>query len=157
LMIVLTVQIDEKVADGLQDRERHRSVIDKTTIMPFGRYLSSQEQVVRELEVLRFDKVADALVAGDPKHGFDNGLVGSPSDDFRARSLSKDQAQGVDENGLAGTRFTRDDIQATLEFDFNLFDECVVLYEKGLQHRGNVFLPRMYRKKSEFPMNSTVL
>ena len=150
LVVVLAMEIHEKIADGLQHRERHRRVIDKAPVVAFGGDLPPEDQIAVDFEILTTKYRLDLLVPGDSEDRLDDRFIRALSDNVRIRTLPKNQAEGIDEYRFPGTCLTGDDIQPALEFNLHLFDEGVIPDKKGLEHVDFLNETKCTQKKGNF-------
>jgi len=134
----------------LHYREGNGGIIHEAPVMPLRRNFSPEDKIIRCFEILRLNEGFDAPISRDAEESFDHRLLGTASNDFCAGSIPKNQAQRIDEDGFPCPSFARDDIQAAFEFDLDLFNEGVILYEEGFQHGFVLLVKECTEKKWNF-------
>ena len=123
LVLVLAVQIDEPGPEIPERAAGHQSAVDG-----------------RPAAALRGDLAPDDRFAavGRFEDGLDRGRLLSRSYQVRRSAAADQQADGTDEDGLAGAGFAGEDAEARLEFELERVDDGEVADGKESQHGNNV-------------------
>ena len=134
-MLMLSMQIDKKIAKLFQLRNRNRSVVDKCAALSLLIHLSPCNYFVIALYLRIFsrrdpfgEKLLNFLVPGNRENSLDDSLLGSAANFFRCCAFAEDQAQGIYDYGLACSSLARNYIQPGSELKLKFIDEGVIFY-----------------------------
>ena len=125
-VLVLGVYVDQAGAEFAQLRELDRNVVDE------GAALAGRGYHARNV---RFGSIVEVVLVEERLHTAAR-KVESPFDHAVARRVfhgravvlgSEQQAQSTEQDGFAGSRLTRDDVQVRVQLHFELFDKRVIL------------------------------
>ena len=120
--VVLAVDVDQTSAQLPQHSRRGGHAVDSAAALSFGGDLTAQKQLCRALITGRFQFVQHHirdLRKRRTDHRFGrtraHKILGSP--------IAQDRIDGVDQNGLARTSLTGEDVQPRLKMNFCLLDD----------------------------------
>ena len=125
-VLVLGVYVDQAGAEFAQLRELDRNVVDE------GAALAGRGYHARNV---RFGSIVEVVLVEERLHTAAR-KVESTLDHAVARRVfhgravvlgSEQQAQSTEQDGFAGSRLTRDDVQVRVQLHFELFDKRVIL------------------------------
>ena len=119
-MLVLPVQLDQTPGEILERAGRGERAVDEGAAASLGRDFAANQQLLPAAVEDRFD--GRRVLAG-------------PHEVAR-RSPAEQQADGFDQNRLAGAGFARQDVQARVEFDLDRVDDGEVPDAKEAEHDG---------------------
>ena len=112
--------------EAAQLRQLHREVVDEGAALAGRSYHARYGSLRRIVEVVPGEEslhVAPREVEGAFDHAVACGVLHG-----RAIVLgAQQQAEGTEQDGFAGSRFTRDDVQVGIQLHFELVDKHVVL------------------------------
>ena len=123
---MLGVYVDQVGAEFAQLRELDWNVVDE------GAALAGRGYHARNV---RFGSIVEVVLVEERLHAAVR-KVESPFDHAVARRVfhgravvlgSEQQAQSTEQDGFAGSRLTRDDVQVRVQLHFELFDKRVIL------------------------------
>ena len=123
---MLGVYVDQAGAEFAQLRELDRNVVDE------GAALAGRGYHARNV---RFGSIVEVVLVEERLHTAAR-KVESTLDHAVARRVfhgravvlgSEQQAQSTEQDGFAGSRLTRDDVQVRVQLHFELFDKRVIL------------------------------
>ena len=137
LVFVLAVDIDQHPAHGAQHGDGGRTTIDAARTLPLGGNtpLDEPSAILIRLKA-HFAKTGGRLLRNPGKEGGDMGLCAPSAHQIAADPLSQHCVNGVDDDGLTGAGFARQDIQAGIEDDIRLLDYGDIFNMQAHQHRG---------------------
>jgi hypothetical protein len=118
-MLALTVELDEPDRQISQRTGRGERPVDERAAPPLRRDLSPNQN----------------LVISMLKDRFDRGKVLARSDEVTRRASSEQQSYRLDQDRLAGTGLTGEDVQTWLELNVNGVDHGESLDAKEAKHR----------------------
>ena len=119
LVLVLSVQIDERRAELAQRRGRRERVVDERAAAALRRDLAAHD---------------DLAPVGPLEDGLHGRGVLAGADEVGARASADEQVDGLDEDGLAGAGFSREDVQARLELDLEPIDDREMAHAEEAKH-----------------------
>ena len=135
LVLVLSVQIDQPVADLLQQTGWHGDVIHKGPASAAGQNLAAQQKrVVLTLEVVLFEKVKDGVVGLELELRLHHGTILSGTQHADVSAAAQDQPKRPHENGFPRAGFTRDDVEVGSEFDLHLVNHGEISHVQPSEH-----------------------
>ena len=115
-VLVLGVDIDESVAEFLEDAERHGRVVDEGAALARSRQFASDDALAAvEVEVVLSEEICErwvftsACVVRHVEFGFDNATLCPNLDGSGVGPLSAQQSQCAEDNGFSRTCLARDD------------------------------------------------
>jgi hypothetical protein len=79
-------------------------------------------------------QVLHPLVVGGIDNGFNDGFIGTRTNQFLICSLAQHYTQRPNQNRFSCTCLTCDDIQTASKFNRQLIDECKIFDVERLQH-----------------------
>ena len=125
-VLMLRVDVDQAGAEFAQLGQLHREVVDEGAALAGRGYHARYGSLRRIVEVVPGEEslhVAPREVEGAFDHAVACGVLHG-----RAVVLgAQQQAEGTEQDGFPGSRFTRDDIQVGIQLHFELVDKHVVL------------------------------
>ena len=130
LMLVLTVEVDQRPDPLREGRDRSHLAIDRATAPSVGAGASASEQ----------------LHPVERESSLNERFAGATSHRPRVGPLSKKQLQRAQERGLAGAGFSREHGHARPELEPRLLDEREIAYVQLFEHPIN--LRRTLRRRS---------
>ena len=121
LVLVLPVQIDERAGGLAQRRARDERAVDEGAAASLRRDLAADDHLaaVRLLE-----------------HRLDGGGLFAGPDELGAGAAADEQADGADEDGLAGAGLAGEDVEAGREFELESIDDGEVGDAEEPDHSG---------------------
>jgi hypothetical protein len=136
LVFVLAMHVDEVIAEALQEADRHRRVVDEGTVSASPRELAAHEDlpiVGSESRLLENgESTAVAVVFEASLHG---GRIRPGADDVGLGARPAQEEESVDQQGLAGARFAREDVQSRNEGDGDRVDDREISDAQLPQHQ----------------------
>ena len=137
LVLVLAVDVDQQLAQGLEVAEGTGRAVDVATAAAFGSDDAPQDA----------QPVAGQVAFGQPGVGLGNvdqveggedvGLVGAGAYHAAVGAVAQGQAQGIEHDRLARTCLARDHGHAAGDFQVEVFDDGVVVNGQVHQHEGD--------------------
>ena len=135
MMLVLTVHFDEVVAKAFEQRHRDRRVVHERAVAAGARQLTSDEKLAVAHRDTRILEDRDHRRTGrDIEQGFNCCRGGVTTDDVGLRPRTTHEEDGVDQDGLAGSRLTREHVEPRGELDRRVLDDGEVPDTKLSQH-----------------------
>ncbi len=120
LVGVLTVDIDQHVAQGLQVGQRGGAAVD---IAPGAALLGddpAQQAFVTFQQVVVFQPLAGLGGVADIEAGVDVGAFGAVADYIAVGAIAQGQAQGIQHDGFAGAGLAGNHGHAAVQFHFQM-------------------------------------
>ena len=106
---MLGVYVDELLAQLLKKRKWHRSVVDEGTALAGGCKLTAHDACAFiVVDIVQAEEVSES-VAAKVELGLYHALFCSLLDGLRVSALSKQQANGSEDDALAGSRLAGND------------------------------------------------
>ena len=124
------MDVDEVGTKLLEVGKLHRLVVDKGATLATWRDGATDDGVVVVVDVQLGKDLFEAEV-GDIELSLH--YAGTRAILYGCAVVlgSEQQRQCTHQNRLSGSRLTRDDVERGVELDFEVLDECVVLYKKS--------------------------
>ena len=125
-VLVLGVYVDQAGAEFAQLRELDWNVVDEGAALAGRGYHARNVRFGSIVEVVLVEKRLHAAVR-KVESPFDHAVARRV---FHGRAVvlgSEQQAQSTEQDGFAGSRLTRDDVQVRVQLHFELFDKRVIL------------------------------
>ena len=135
LMRMLPMYVNERFAEFPQLGSRHRDAVHPGA----GASLDVDRPADHQHVVARFKLVGRKPFSGALRRlklRHDVRALSTLTDDAGIRPTTKNQLQGIDENGLAGAGFTRQDCKAPPDIQTQGLDDHKVSKTQGSQHEG---------------------
>ena len=107
--------------------QRHMGTVDKNGAFPRTRYFAYDDQLIIAFDLLRGEQCGHGRVFLDGKNSLHAQKITAAAYDVGRDTLSEDCPQCTNQNGLARTGFTREDVQSCAEFDCHLFQKGKIL------------------------------
>src|SRR5690625_754164 len=126
LMVVLSMKVNQVLADLLQHSDPDRSVINKTATAGVANFTPEDQDLGRFNRTL-LKKLLDPLIFAGVNLGFDDRLGRSLANQFGIGPLSEDHIERPDDDRFSGACLTRQDVQARFETDLQFIDESKIL------------------------------
>ena len=118
---------------------RHAQLPPDDEILVFGRYSRLVAERPESLPARR-----SILRRGEPR--LDDGAVGRRAHELRTAAATENQSQSLEQDALADSGLTGDDVQPLSEFKRNVLQEGDVLRPEPVEHRG-----RQRNRRRRFP------
>ena len=136
-MLVLAVDLDEVVAEPLEQRHRDRRVVDEGAVAAGARELAADE----ELAVAGGSPASSrtpppASRAPTSKRASTVAVSASAADHVGLRARAAHEEDGVDQDRLAGARLAGEDVEPARELDGGALDHGEVPDAQLAQHRA---------------------
>ena len=122
---MLRVDVDQLVANGLHRLQRHGRVVDEGTAFLLWVQLAAEEAFTVKVEVVFLEQRLQ-IVVSQFKLGFHHAFLLLVVEYACVGTVAQGKTQGAKQDGLAGTRFTCNDIESFFETDFYLVNQCVI-------------------------------
>ncbi len=130
-MIVLPVDVDEPRPELAEPPHRDKDAVDEG----LARALVGDRALDDELAVLRLGKPGQIDgQSGDVKDGLDQGLALARPDEIGGALVALNEADGVDDNGLARAGLAGQDGEAGVEVDLEVLDRRQIPDAQELDH-----------------------
>ena len=126
-VLVLRMYVDEAFAQLLQDGKRHGAVVDEGAALACSCNLAAHDALGIILDVVLLKQVMK-VVARDVKGAFDDTFRSSGAYGCSLGTLTREQTDGTEKDGLTGTRLTGDDREPLGKIKVERLYERVVLY-----------------------------
>lgn len=117
---MLPVDVHQQAAHLFQHRQRNRYAVDAAAAFAGRRQDAFQEEAVLFVNVLFAQHGRHPFVAFRVEHGLHAELFRSRTDEGSRRAPAQHDAEGVNQDGLAGARLAGKDIEARREFDLRV-------------------------------------
>jgi hypothetical protein len=132
------VEVDPALAQALEGGERRHAPVHGDPRWALARHaaLEQQDAVLAGRQVQLGEQPVHARAVPEVQGGLDLAGGGPLSDDRLVRPLAREQAQGPDQDALAGPRLAGDDREAGLEVHRHRVQKGEVLDAQGLEHGG---------------------
>lgn len=141
---MLRVDVDKTVAQSLQKGELDRCVVyERTTFTGRGEFATYDTFGCVVFEVVLCEEVS-AVVAVQVECSLYDTTGGSCLYAFAVGTIAKDESDGSEEDGLAGTRLTCDNRKSVVQLKVELFDESIVFYVEMSEHVRSYFILFQY-------------
>ncbi len=138
LVGVLAVDVHEAFAHGGQERGRGDGAVQVDAASARLRHPAAHDEFVAlDLHSRFFEQAArrrPARRVGQREDRFDDGLFGVGAHEVAPRACSQREGQSVEDDGLARSRLSREDVQAGAEGDLQIVDDGEVRYSQQTQH-----------------------
>ena len=121
LMLVLTVQLDESIRQILERRGGGQRAVDERAAAALRRDLAAHDQLA---------------AVGGFEDRFDRGEVFAGADQILSGASAEQQADGFDEDGLAGAGLARQDVERLFKVDGDRLDDREVADGQVADHAG---------------------
>ncbi len=116
LVLVLAVQLEEALAEPIDQRHRRRRIVDEDAVAPGSRDLPPDHEDAIGRSVPRpFQHLGGRARRRDLEDRLDRGGGGLRADQLGLRPRAPDQEQGVDHDRLPRSRLPGEDVQAGAE------------------------------------------
>ena len=123
LVVVLAVDVYQTVADLAQRRHGDTAVVEVGPVFAIGCYRAFDENpAVFHFKPLALDQL-QGFGVGHLQAGLDRGRSFPGADGVGVGPPAKDEIQGREDDGLARSGFSRQDIEAGMKFDRQVFDD----------------------------------
>ncbi len=123
----LAVDVDQALADLFQGLDRDGPTVDPAHIAPFEADLAAQKQDARLVAlqaVFSQQRADDRLDLGVEQEGtLDGRPIGAGTDNVGLTPPAQQQADGVDDDRLAGAGLAGQDVETGAEFEIELVDD----------------------------------
>lgn len=142
LVLVLSMNVYEGIAEKLEGSHRHGATIDPRLAFPRGAQLAGENQK----PVLGFDPGGfqsgskSWLGMLDLKNGLDTGFLTAVAYQLARCPLTEHHSQSIEKNRLPRSRLAREKIETRPESEPDFLDQGKVLYSKFDKH-GVEILP----------------
>ena len=148
LVLVLAVDLDQRLAELLEERQRRVRVVQEHSPAAAPHELAPHDELaVLERDAVVLKKRDHGALPGSVEDGFDGGGLGAGPDRLGGlRPLAEQQRQGVDENRLPRPRLAGEHVQARPERDGQRLDDGEVTDPELSEHSrpppaGSTFAP----------------
>src|SRR5688572_16949738 len=121
LMLVLAVDLDETIRQLAKRAGRRQIAVDERAAAPGARHVAADQNLVP---------------VGIVEEGFDRRLRLAGADEVRGRPGAQQQADGLDDDRLACSRLSGQDVEARLELDLDGLNHRKVADAEQAQHVG---------------------
>lgn len=136
LLVMLSVDIQQKWSEILQCRNSRRLIVDENAISSIAGNLAANDNFgAFRIKANALEAVCDVRL----EDSFHDSARFSGSDSFRQRLRAGYQSESVDDNRLAGASLAGEQVKPVCEMDFEMIDQCEVADSKKTQHT-----PRCY-------------
>ncbi len=135
--LILRVHGREVWSQLLQHRHGRGLVINEDAAFAASRNFAPQDdRFILRIEAIVFEDSRNRLgrAAFNLEHGGDDGALCSSANDIGRSLIAEQQRQCIDEDGLAGTRFARKQIQPRRELYCQVVDDRVVFKAQFEEH-----------------------
>src|SRR2546425_838737 len=134
LVLVLAVDLDERVPEALEQADRHRRVVDERAVAAAARELATHHDLALLHRESRLVERGRHAAVGHGEHRFHGGALGVGADHVGRGAAAARQEEGVDQDGLAGAGLAGEDVEAGGEGDGNVLDDREVSDPQLAQH-----------------------
>ena len=121
------MDVYEPLAQLLQDAQRYRRVVDEGAALACRGNFASHDALAVELNVVLLEERLQ-VVPLDVEGALDNTFGSSGAYGGRLGTLSGEQADGTEQDGLSRTGLTGNDRESLGEVEVERLDERVILY-----------------------------
>ena len=122
-LVVLAVDLDQRLAELLEDLHADRLIVDEGARAPVGKLDAAQDQFVVGGDVVRLEQRARRMVAGDLEAGDHLALLDPLAHQRLVAARAERQRKGVEQNRLAGAGLAGEHGKAVGEIDVEPVDE----------------------------------
>src|SRR5262249_28284221 len=152
--LVLTVKLDQQLAQTLEKSYRCGGVIDEDPMSTGTPELPLDDQLLILEAMPGFvEQRGNRSRRSYLEEGFDHRAVLSGPDQIGLGARADDEEDRVDQDGLAGSRLTRQDVQARRERHDDIFDDGQIADAQLPQHGAS----RMLRSGAPHPQDVSEL
>ena len=132
-MLVLAVNLDERVAQSLEETDRYRGVVDECAMPAAARKLAPDHDLaVLDRQPGFVERRRRPVRHGE--HRLDGGRLGVAANHVGLRASPPDEEDRVDQDGLAGAGLAGEDVDAGDEGDRDVLDNREVPDPQLAQH-----------------------
>ena len=122
-IVVLAVDLDQRLAELLHDLHAHRLVVDEGAGAAVGELGAAQDQLVLVGDVVGLEDRARRVIAADLEHGGDLPLLRALADQRLVAAAAERQREGVQQDRLAGAGLAGEHGEPRGEIDVQLVDQ----------------------------------
>ena len=154
LMLVLAVELHQRVPQPLQEPHRGGSVIDEHAVpagpchLPLDHELAAQQRMAGCLEDPCHRAARPRL-----EESFHHRRLRAGSDEVGLRTCADDQQEGIDDDGLARARLAGEDVEARAEGHRHLLDDGKVAKPELGQHGAGAMLRPAGAAGNAYPLS----
>ncbi len=123
--VELLVHVDQRLCQGAQHLQVDGRVVDEGARFAGRQQLAPDDARFFVIEIVGFEKLLQAVLA-DVEGGLDDALAVGIVQGLEVGPLAHDEAQGAQQDGLAGPRLARDNGQPFRKRNFQLLNEGVI-------------------------------
>ena len=134
-LVVLAVDLDQRVADVAHQRDAGRLVVDEDARAAIRRLHAAQDDVAVVLDGVFGQQRADRMVARHVEHGDDLALCRAVAHQRSVAAGAKRQRQRVEQDGFSGAGFAGQHGKAGQEVDVQLLDQDDIADRQSGKHQ----------------------
>ena len=137
LVLVLAVDLDQVVAEPLEQPDRHRRVVGEGPVAPRAAELPAEDELaVVETEPRLVEQRRDRAAGLDVEDRLDGRRLGVGANDVALGARPPDQQDRVDQHGLAGARLAGEHVEPRGERHHDGLEDGEVADAQLPQHRA---------------------
>ncbi len=131
---LLTMDIDQYLAELAQGLQRHRTSIDERSRAPVVRQYAPQNALAVALDGLGFEPVSQPRLGAQVEGGRDLSALRPGANCIAARAPAGGQREGVDDDGLARAGLPGQRGEARAELELDLIDDREIADPQVREH-----------------------
>ena len=140
LVFALSVQVQQESCNFFQYTRGDRDAVYPAYIPPgLGKVTIDDHRPAVPFDLFPIEDLLQVFCVFCLKFRFNGCPFASRTDQITIRASAKDQSHCVDDNTLAGTGFSRQDIHPFMKFDFDLFNQRNVVDRERTNHVLSLF------------------
>ena len=122
-LVMLAVDLDQGFTQLAQHRGGYCLIVDIGPAPAIGADLTAEDQAVFDIQILLPQKLPHRMIIRRIEGGHDGASIRALAYQSRATPPAQGQAEGIQQNGLAGTGLAGQHTQACLQIEIQTIDQ----------------------------------
>ncbi len=140
-VVVLAVDFDQRRADAAQDLDAHRLIVDEGAGAPVGDLDAAEDEIALGVDIGIGGDAAGGVIERTVEDRRHLSLRFAVPDEAAVAARAEGEREGIEQDGLAGAGFTREDAEALREMKLEPVDQDDVADRQLDQHARSRLYP----------------